>query len=339
MRATKAKQSVQRAAQQRQAAQNKAATPKGGLGVKAELDASFLPYLLGQKAEPEVEDGPEPGPAEKNTHPAPSPEPSAETESVKNAQYAKVEGEAFVKGRDGDKEDAHEVSPDDVRQGSLGNCYLMAALAAVAKTDPDILKNMVKDNGDGTFTVSFHLKEGRIGVFSATSTVAITVTDQFPLRGGAPAFGKTGDQGPKGPELWVMIIEKAWAVHQGSYEQSRGSKSTMDSDIMQYLTGQKSRTFYTSGTQESELAKVLHAATKGGHPATASMPAKTAVGEDIIKLAEDKGLYFNHAYTVMTANEGGSEIILRNPWGSHDPKPLKAAELKKIFARIKINAA
>ena len=336
MRATKTKQSQQKATQEREIARSKAKAAKGGLGIKALLDDSFIPFLLGHKPkerEPEAGDEPAPKKAEKKNEPAP--EPSAETESVKNAQYDKVEGEAFVKG----KGDERDVQADDVKQGSLGDCYLVAAMAAVAHTDPDVIKNMIKDNGDGTYTVTFHLKEGMIGVFSSGSTVSITVTDKFPMRGDKPAFAKTGDGGEKGPELWVMLIEKAWAVHQGSYEQTRGSKVEKNADITSFLTGKKSNTLYCSSTSEPKLLEAMFAGCEGEHPMTAGMPGKKSASEDQHKLAEDKKLYFNHAYTVISVDKSGSKIILRNPWGSHDPKPLKIGEFKKIFKRVRINAA
>ena len=43
------------------------------------------------------------------------------------ADYDK--GVAFSQGED----DAHAISPNDVAQGSLGDCYLMAAMVAVAR--------------------------------------------------------------------------------------------------------------------------------------------------------------------------------------------------------------
>ncbi|MDY0059699.1 MAG: C2 family cysteine protease [Myxococcota bacterium] len=326
MLATKGKQTATKGNPQLEQAKTKANSVKPGLGTKAELDASFVPYLLNRKPEAQPE-----GPGS----PKAAADPSAVTESVKDAKYEEVKGEAFVKGAN----EKAEADPSDVKQGSLGNCYLMAGLAAIANTDPDVLKNMIKDNGDGTYTVTFYLKENRIGVFSSGSKVSITVTNQFPMRNGQPAFAKKGDSGNSGPELWVMLIEKAWAVHQGSYEDSRGSKVKMDTDIMAYMTGKKSESVYCSSTSESEMLKKMLAANEGGHPMTAGMPQKTKVSDDVTKAAEEKGLYFNHAYTVMSVDKEGKNIILRNPWGSSDPKSMTTADVKKIFNYVTINAA
>ncbi len=50
------------------------------------------------------------------------------------------------------------VAATDVAQGDTGDCYLMASLAAIAKTSPATIQNMIHDNGDGTFTVRFYNK-------------------------------------------------------------------------------------------------------------------------------------------------------------------------------------
>ena len=41
----------------------------------------------------------------------------------------------------------------------------------------------------------------------------VVVDDQFPCSGGEPAFSKSN-----GPELWVLLLEKAWAKVCRSYE-------------------------------------------------------------------------------------------------------------------------
>src|SRR5205085_9952992 len=46
-------------------------------------------------------------------------------------------------------------SIDDVRQGAAGDCYYLASLAAVAKTNPSIIRNHIADLGDGTYAVQF----------------------------------------------------------------------------------------------------------------------------------------------------------------------------------------
>ena len=49
--------------------------------------------------------------------------------------------------------------PADVAQGNLGDCYFLATLASLAQNQPDKIKGMIRDNGDGTFSVRFYAKK------------------------------------------------------------------------------------------------------------------------------------------------------------------------------------
>lgn len=49
----------------------------------------------------------------------------------------------------------HEPSPNDIAQGYLGNCYMMASLSTIAARFPDQIRKNIRDNGDGTCTVRF----------------------------------------------------------------------------------------------------------------------------------------------------------------------------------------
>ena len=48
-----------------------------------------------------------------------------------------------------------KVSPDAVLQGGLGSCYFHSPIAALAMSNPKKIPPMIKDNGDGTYTVTF----------------------------------------------------------------------------------------------------------------------------------------------------------------------------------------
>ena len=76
----------------------------------------------------------------------------------------------------------------------------------------------------------------------------VVLDDQFPcVRTGGkyePAFNHT-----KSNELWVMLIEKAWAkVHGGYYNISAG----LTREALRDLTGASAKTYFLSSTQEKE---------------------------------------------------------------------------------------
>ncbi len=49
----------------------------------------------------------------------------------------------------------HGVRPQDVRQGTLGSCYIDSVIAALAARDPGLIRSSIRRNSDGTYTVHF----------------------------------------------------------------------------------------------------------------------------------------------------------------------------------------
>jgi len=47
------------------------------------------------------------------------------------------------------------VSSDSVRQGGLGSCYFHSTVAAMARSNPKIIQDIITENSDGTYTVLF----------------------------------------------------------------------------------------------------------------------------------------------------------------------------------------
>jgi hypothetical protein len=87
----------------------------------------------------------------------------------------------------------------DVSQGQVGDCWLMASLAEVADRTPSVIKNMFIDNGDNTYTVRF---------FNGGKADYVTV-DKY-----LPNSGYTYDYPAN--DLWVALAEKAYAQECGS---------------------------------------------------------------------------------------------------------------------------
>ena len=50
----------------------------------------------------------------------------------------------------------HEPSVNDVKQRRTEDCYMLSTLSGIAFTSPEIIKQCMKDNGDGTVTVRFY---------------------------------------------------------------------------------------------------------------------------------------------------------------------------------------
>jgi len=201
--------------------------------------------------------------------------------------YQDIDGEVFVDG----------AEMTDVNQGAVGDCYLMAALASLAKNSPETLQNMITDNENGTYTVHFG---GEMGDVTVDDDFAVNQFDN-------PLYAQTGDDA--NPELWVAIIEKAFAQGEGSFDSIVGGWAN---EALAELTGQDNFTIASPGSFSPEA---LQAALDNKQSVTASSVA----GDSGKKGDLPSGIVRNHAYVVndVRQNENGEwEVQVYNPWGS-----------------------
>jgi hypothetical protein len=254
----------------------------------------------------------------------PNVQPDPKSEHVPDPKQQKIKGSPFIKG-EGDKND---VEMNDVRQGRLGDCYFLASLAALAKTDPELIKSRVKDNGDGTYTVLFF--EGG----------AVVVDNTFPTdESGQPVYASPDDKNAEGVELWVMLIEKAWAKLKGGYEQIRGSKVRMKSeDAMEAVSGRKTKVVYLSDGNKDTIFQTISAALQKGAAVTAGSRGEKELSAEEWGKARKLGVYANHMYAVVSVDVNKGVINLYNPWGAeYKVSPLSADDFVKYYELVNLN--
>ncbi len=257
----------------------------------------------------------------------PTAQPSAKTEHVENPEYGQIKGRPFVKGAD----DASDIDLNDVAQGLLGDCYLIAALGALAQRNPAVLRRMIKDNGDGTYTVTFH--EGG----------EVHVDDHFPVQNDQPVYAREGDRTKDdGPELWVMLVEKAWAKLKGGYEDIRGNKMNdkmKNQDAMEALTGNRTTKVMTASKSDEDLLTLLDEAARNSRPMTAGTFDKKHFDEDALDAMSSKGIHANHAYAVVSVDAEKGTVELFNPWGKEYQRPvLDMGTFRQYYRQVQINA-
>jgi hypothetical protein len=151
----------------------------------------------------------------------------SKTNKTHGHTYQEFVGELFI----------GNPSVNDVDQGGLGDCYLISAMGAVAAANPDVIRQAVKYNGDGTYSVTFQelQRDGR------TFSPHVEVVDAYlPSRGGGRAAYGMNDKAfdPKDQALWPAIIEKAYAQWKGGYDAM--GNGGLSSQAMQEITGVRS---------------------------------------------------------------------------------------------------
>lgn len=206
-------------------------------------------------------------------------------------------------------------SADDVQQGALGDCWLLASLAAVAHTQPQAIRDMIQPNGDGTYTVTFYRDaRGRFLFFNTggnTETVRVNVSLPINRETGTLAYGQLGQVREGQAEIWVALVEKAYAQARGSYGAIEGDWPGRG---MTAVTGWQSDSIGLARANRQEVIRRMREARDAGWPMVASTPATPADREGMIRL----NVVANHAYTVIGVRDDGS-VMLRNPWGFNHP--------------------
>ena len=110
---------------------------------------------------------------------------------------------------------SNDINPSDVEQGMLGDCYFLCSLAALAQY-PSLIKNCIlhSDIENGHFVVRFfeNLNEPKI----------VEIDDFFPILNSGNDKNKPAFTRSKENELWVLVLEKAFAKLHGSYGKIEG---------------------------------------------------------------------------------------------------------------------
>jgi hypothetical protein len=224
---------------------------------------------------------------------------------------------------------ANDVALPDIQQRKIGDCALMATLAAMTTTPEGrtILRNAVVENKNDkgvvtSYTVTLHQPESHWFRPTSFEEVKVTVDCAMPCGHALPATeGKDN-------ELWPLVIEKAYAQFVGGYNTlNRGEHADAS---MQILTGKPAASMalrdYSAAQLKRDLAdgKLLVFETKGGLSAETSPHLR--------------GL---HAYSVTGTDvrDGRLYVTLNNPWGSSQPDSIPYDQFAKWFSNVDAGSA
>jgi hypothetical protein len=151
-------------------------------------------------------------------------------------------------------------SKNDIFQGSVGDCYFVASLSAIADVNPEFIRNMVIALGDGTYAVRFYQNGVPIYVRVDADLWVNSVTSQL-------RYAKLGSTGA----LWVPIVEKAYAIMRrdtASYDSIEYGDGTLDGHLNLDLT----QWSYNDGVTKEQVLQWV----QSGSPAGPLMDARNA---------------------------------------------------------------
>ena len=212
----------------------------------------------------------------------------------------------FEKGYDKDK-----ISANDIQQGTIGDCYFLSVIGALCNIYTKNGEKLIED----LFLHTSKTKEHVYGVYLFINGVweLVLVDDYFPYVGyGFKQFAFASSQGN---ELWVSIMEKAWAKVNGCY--AKIGCGGLPHEVFDVLTEAYSEQVSVSPSKSNEIWKKMIESQQKGYVMTAGTSG------DVSNLdIEEAGLSPGHAYTVLGVHEldgprGKEKVVrLRNPWGN-----------------------
>jgi YD repeat-containing protein len=205
------------------------------------------------------------------------------------------------------------ITPKAITQGTIGDCYLEAVIASIAASNPGKIRQMIEDNGDGSFTVTF------------PGDRAHPITVQAPTEAEMGMFGEAGKYG-----IWPNVLEKAFGEYyvERGYLPTKGYSATEGADgagfassSTKLLTGKKVNEYWCPGWRSSatnqEIKQALTDAFAEGRAVTCS------IGTIEHGVTKD-GYTKRHVYSIVgwdPNGKNGGTLTIRNPWGNPTEGP------------------
>ncbi|MBL8617413.1 MAG: hypothetical protein JNM72_17520 [Deltaproteobacteria bacterium] len=237
-------------------------------------------------------------------------------------------------------------SPSDVKQGMIGDCYLLASLMAIARSKPDFIQTKLfrtdPTEAATQHTLEFHEDKSGTGQgpFKAQrvqvqNTVLATTTQ---VRTSDNSLKEAGESVTShGDWAWPAIVEKAFFAWPGrnSLDTVSGGQSSRSSGM---LTGEEHESIGIQPTQKdlrensNAVADAVASAKEGilaalAEDGSGALTASTMAGPPDSWKNEPKGgvggagegkvggIAFGHVYSIVRADD--STVTVRNPWGKY----------------------
>ena len=197
---------------------------------------------------------------------------------------------------------------DDIIQGSLGDCYFLSVLGSLCKF-PKMIERLfysTKKAKNHQYGINFYIN----GIWKM-----ILIDDFFPTRN--TSFKKFAFGYSTTKELWIPLLEKAWAKINGCY--AKVTIGGLPNEVFDICTEAFSDYILIKNKNKTQLWNELIEGEKKNYVMTAGT-TKNLNGFRLEKI----GLTPGHAYTVLQALEidpgtGPEKVVkLRNPWGNFE---------------------
>jgi calpain len=201
----------------------------------------------------------------------------------------------------------------DVKQGELGDCWLLAAVSCLSQFENLLYKVVPPNQG-------FTSDDGYAGIFRFNfwcygKWVEVVIDDRLPTYNGRLVFMHSEQKN----EFWTPLLEKAYAKLNGSYENLKGGST---SEAMEDFTGGVTEMFDLRQNPPPNLFQIMTKA----HERNSLMGCSIDADPSQLEAQLPNGLIMGHAYSItgvklvdiQTSRMKGKIplVRVRNPWGN-----------------------
>lgn len=186
--------------------------------------------------------------------------------------------------------DGADVS--DIKQGILGDCWLLASLGSVVQSDPHFVEEAIIPQGDGSFNVRLY---NAVGDPPVVQEFWVVVDGLVPSDLNVIRYARTGEDG----EYWPLIIEKAVTKLYDAHKEDESGYDAMVGDDPRnayfMLTGDTGTREEVEDRDSEDLWNLVSDASASNQPMTASIDIPGPGG---------------HAVTVLSVTgEGDARVV------------------------------
>ncbi len=232
-------------------------------------------------------------------------QPDSSISGVSGLQYQTVSGPLFPPGGVNVK--------NDLAQGEDGDCWFLSALGTVVMHDPGFLAQHIRENDNGTYTVTFYTNGKPVDI-TVDGTLPVSNTGGW-ADGLVYAHSGTTTASDENTSLWAAIYEKAYAQFKGGYGAIYGGYGAWG---LENLTGKKATISSPGNYSLSQVARIME---NGGVLTTGTKDDKS-LWDKIFgggpETEDSFNLVTSHEYMVKSVNLNSHPptITVMNPWGS-----------------------
>jgi len=202
------------------------------------------------------------------------------------------------------------IEPTDIQPGCLGNIWFLSAVAALAER-PALIERLIQTkeyNEKGIYKVRL-CKNGEWR--------EVILDDYFPCYpNGGPMFAKS-----QGVEMWMLLIEKAYAKLHGGYKTLTGGSPH---EALADLTGCPTTSFSFKDDKVKDMIEsgkfwdlIKHFQEEGYIVQVAMPPQDMWTEHPDPRPGDNVGVLPGHSYSIVAAKEAKGQKLfqIRNPFG------------------------